>query len=69
VVIEVHDDGPGPEGTQHVGHGKGLLDLAQRLDLAYGETRAGLELRREDHRTVARLRLPLIGPSPAEGTA
>ncbi|MFN7701153.1 MAG: sensor histidine kinase [Deltaproteobacteria bacterium] len=69
VVIEVHDDGPGPEGTQHVGHGKGLLDLSQRLDLAYGETRAGLELRREDHRTVARLRLPLVGPSPAEGTA
>jgi len=68
VVIEVHDDGPGPEGTQHVGHGKGLLDLSQRLSLAYGDSRAGIELRRDDRQTVARLRLPLVGLVSAQGT-
>ncbi len=67
VVIEVHDDGPGPEGTQHVGHGKGLLDLSQRLSLAYGQARAGIELRREDRRTIARLRLPRMQLASGEG--
>ena len=50
-----------------MGHGKGLLDLSQRLSLAYGEAGAGIELRREDRRTVARLRLPRMQLASGEG--
>lgn len=58
VVIEVRDDGPGPEGTLHVGHKKGLAELEQRLALAYGPRRAALALRRDGDHTEARLVLP-----------
>lgn len=58
VVIEVRDDGPGPEGTLHVGHKKGLAELEQRLALAYGPRRAALALRRDGEHTEARLVLP-----------
>ncbi len=58
VVIEVRDDGPGPEGTKHAGHGKGLSELEQRLALAYAPDQASIALTREGKRTLARLVLP-----------
>lgn len=58
VVIEVRDDGPGPEGTRHVGHGKGLGELAERLALAYPGSDGRISLTREAGRTIARLVLP-----------
>lgn len=58
LVIEVRDDGPGPEGTLHAGHKKGLAELEQRLALAYGPRVATLALRRDGAETSARLVLP-----------
>lgn len=58
VVIEVRDDGPGPEATRHVGHGRGLGELAERLALAYPSGDGCVALTREGGRTLARLVLP-----------
>lgn len=37
LVLEVSDDGPGPEGSEHRGTGTGLRDLRARLALMYGD--------------------------------
>lgn len=42
LVLEVSDDGPGPDGSVHRGTGTGLRDLSARLALVYG-TAARLE--------------------------
>jgi len=62
VTIEVRDDGPGPEGSQHQGHGTALRELSERLGLVYGEGEASVSLTREGERTVARLRVPRTVP-------
>jgi two-component system sensor histidine kinase AlgZ len=63
VSIEVSDDGPGPKGSRHEGHGTALRELNERLRLVYGEGRASVSLVREGEQTVARLRVPRTGGS------
>ncbi|MBN8614346.1 MAG: histidine kinase [Deltaproteobacteria bacterium] len=59
IIIEVQDDGPGPSGTEHVGHGKGLAELRERLALLHPRGDASISLERAGDVTVARLVLPL----------
>ncbi len=58
VIIEVRDDGPGPGGTQHEGHGTGLRELRERLALLHPDERASLLLERDGATTLARLAVP-----------
>lgn len=58
VIVEVRDDGPGPGGSQHKGHGTGLRELNERLALIYGPGRASASIAREGASTIARLRVP-----------
>ncbi|AUX22488.1 uncharacterized protein SOCEGT47_029910 [Sorangium cellulosum] len=37
LLLSVHDDGPGPDGSRHRGTGTSLMDLGERLRLLYGE--------------------------------
>jgi signal transduction histidine kinase len=68
-LIEVRDDGGGPEASRHVGHGTGLRELAQRLALAYPGGGARLELARRERWTVATLSLPDVTPALGRSVA
>ncbi|HSQ73545.1 MAG TPA: histidine kinase [Rubrivivax sp.] len=65
IVIEVHDDGLGPEAPRRrpPGNGVALANIRERLAQRYGDA-ARLEIGAADPGTLARLRLPLQAPAP-----
>jgi len=65
IVIEVHDDGLGPEAPRRrpPGNGVALANIRERLAQRYGDA-ARLEIGAADPGTLARLRLPLQPPAP-----
>lgn len=58
LLLAVHDDGPGPEGSSHRGTGTSLMDLRERLRLLYGEEGRLTAGAGPSGGYVARLRLP-----------
>ena len=69
LLVEVSDSGPGPAGTLHRGHGKGLSDLRARLALLHPDGRAQVSLEREDEATVVRLTWPLPSTEVADASS
>lgn len=63
LIVEVRDDGPGPGRSQHAGAGTGVSGVEQRLRLHYAEA-ATLSLDPQPGGgCLARLALPIAGPS------
>lgn len=58
LLLRVDDDGPGPEGSSHVGTGTALSDLRARLALLYGEASSLVVDARPEGGCRVELRIP-----------
>ena len=65
LLLRVDDDGPGPEGSTHVGTGTALSDLRARLALLSGEESSLIVRPRPEGGCRVELRIPVEPPGGA----
>jgi sensor histidine kinase YesM len=69
VILEVRDTGPGIDaggGADATGESFGLRSVRDRLRGHFGDD-ASIDLKRDGHVTIARIELPLVRPTVAQG--